>query len=73
MLLTGDAIPDLKAVAVDDEVKVEPFPAAAGLDTVWQLMFLLTAVAAPLVRAWVLSKQLMETTVVEPLNKNLFH
>ena len=27
----GDAIPDLKAVAVDDEV--EPFP-AAGLDTV---------------------------------------
>ena len=33
--MTGDAIPDLKAVAVDDEVKVEPFlAAAAGLDTV---------------------------------------
>ena len=63
-----DAIPDLKAVAADDEV--EPFP-AAGLDTVWQLMFPSTAVATLLMRVWVLSRQLMEAGLFLLCNSSL--
>ena len=39
--------------------------------TVWQLMFLLTAVAAPLMRVWVLSKQLMEAGLFLLCNSSL--
>ena len=42
-----------------------------GLDTVWQIMFLLTAVAAPLMRVWVLSKQLMEAGLFLLCNSSL--
>ena len=42
-----------------------------GLDTVWQIMFLLTAVAAPLIRVWVLSKQLMEAGLFLLCNSSL--
>ena len=42
-----------------------------GLDTVWQIMFLLTAVAAPLMRVWVLSKQLVEAGLFLLCNSSL--
>ena len=41
------------------------------VDTVWQLMFLLTAVSAPLMRAWVLSKQFMEAGLFLLCNSSL--
>ena len=68
MLLTGDAILDIRAVAVSDQA--EPFP--AGLDdTVGQLMFLQTDVAAPIMRVRVLSKQLMEAGLFLLCNSSL--